>query len=116
MMVVVQGTKEFTDYNVFLRAMAVALTNLPADDPFFYVYTLGGKNINEFVFEFCNLSERNMKARKKKIKYYTVPNSWVEEHMHEVNYFAYLYKPGQTISKIAQTAKNSGIEIGLFQY
>lgn len=116
MMVVVQGTKEFSDYNVFLRAMAVALTNLHEDDPYFYVYTLGGKNINEFVFEFCNLSERNMKARKKKIKYYTVPNSWVEENMHEINYFAYLYTPGQTISKIAQTAQNAGVELGLFQY
>ena len=116
MMVVVQGTKEFNDYNVFLRAMGVALSNLPSNDQFFYVYTLGGKKVNEFVFEFCNLSERNMRARKKKIKYYTVTNSWVEENMNDVNYFIYLSKPGENISKMAELAKNSGVELGLFQY
>lgn len=116
MMVVVQGTKEFTDYSVFLRAMGVALAGLSSDDPYFYVYTLGGKNINDFVFEFCNLSERNMKARKKKIKYFIVSNEWVEENIAEINYFAYLYKPGQNMSKMAKIAQDNGIETGLFQY
>ena len=68
MMVVVQGTKDFNDYKVFLRSMGVALSNMKDDDKYFYIYSLGSKNVNNFVFEFCNLSERNMKARGKKIK------------------------------------------------
>jgi hypothetical protein len=32
MIVAVQGTKEFYDYNVFLRAMSVALASMPTDD------------------------------------------------------------------------------------
>lgn len=115
-MVVVQGSKNFNDYKVFLRSMGVALSNMKDDDQYFYVYTLGGKNVNSFVFEFCNLSERNMKARGKKIKYYTVPFEWVEENINEIDYFAYLYNPDEQISSIAQKAMNSGIEVGLFQY
>ena len=116
MMVVVQGTKDFNDYKVFLRSMGVALSNMKDDDKYFYIYSLGSKNVNTFVFEFCNLSERNMKARGKKIKYFTVPFEWVDENITSIDYFAYLYNPGEQISKIAQTAQNTGIEIGLFQY
>lgn len=116
MKVVVQGTKEFNDYKVFLRSIAVALTGLSEDDEIFYIYTLGGKNVNNFVFEFSNLSERSMKARKKKIKYFTISSEWFEENINEFDYFAYLYKPGQSISRQAEQAKNFGIELGLFQY
>ena len=32
MIVAVQGTKEFNDYNVFLRAMSVALSGMKEND------------------------------------------------------------------------------------
>lgn len=116
MMVVVQGTKDFKDYNVFLRAMGVALSNIKNEDHYFYIYSLGSKNINNFVFEFANLSERNLKARGKKIKHFTVPFEWVEENKNSIDYFAYFYNPGEYVSKITENMTQSGIEVGLFQY
>lgn len=116
MMVVVQGSNDFADYNVFLRAMGVALSSLPHGDTEINVYSVGPAKINSFVSEFCNLSERSMKARGMKIKYYKVPLSWVEENMEYVNYFMFLSKPKQAISKLAAKAELQNIEVGIFRY
>ena len=69
MIVAVQGTSEFNDYFVFLRAMSVALSGMKEDDNEFIIYSVGPSKINNFVSEFSNLSERGMKARGKKIKF-----------------------------------------------
>ena len=116
MIVVVQGTNEFNDYNVFLRAMSVALSGMKSDDTEFTIYSVGPAKINSFVSEFSNLSERGMKARGKKIKFYKVPGSWVEENMEYVNYFAFLSKPNQAKTKLVAIAELNNIEIGIFRY
>ena len=116
MNVVVHGTNEFTDYNIFLRAMGVAMSSMKEDDKELNVYSLGPVKINSMVSEFCNLSERGMKARGKKIKYYKVPFSWVNENMEYMDYFAFLSKPKQPISKIIATAELQGKEIGIFRF
>lgn len=116
MIVVVQGTNEFDDYNVFLRAMSIALSSMSKDDKEFYIYSAGPARINSYVSEFSNLSERGMKARGMKIKFYKVPPTWVEENMEYVNYFAYLSKPKQALSKLAAKAELQNIELGIFRY
>lgn len=116
MNVVVQGTNEFDDYNIFLRAMGVAMSGMSEDDKEYNVYSLGPVKINAMVSEFCNLSERGMKARGKKIKYYKVPFSWVEENMEYINYFAFLSKPKQPVSKIIGKAELQGKEVGIFRF
>lgn len=116
MNVVVQGTNDFSDYNIFLRAMGVAMSGMSAEDPELNVYSLGPTRINSMVSEFCNLSERGLKARGKKLKRYQVPFSWVEENMEHMNYFAFLSKPKQPLSKIIAKAELQGKEVGIFRY
>lgn len=116
MIVVIQGTQSFSDYQVFLRAMGVAMSTIKEDDPYFYVYSAGPGNINAMASEFTNLSERGMKARGKKIKLYKVAPSWVEENIDEVNYFAFLSTPKEPVSKLAATAQLKNIDVGLFRY
>jgi len=116
MIVVVQGTNDFNDYNVFIRAMGVALSGMKDEDTEFYVYSAGPARINAMVSEFCNLSERGMKARGMKIKHYKVPHSWVSENMEYVNYFAFLSKPKQPVSKLVAEAELKNIEVGIFRY
>lgn len=116
MIVAVQGTTEFNDYSVFLRAMSVALSGMQANDVEFLIYSAGPANINSYVSEFANISEKGMKARGKKIKFYKVPPSWIEENMDYVNYFAYLAKPKQSTSKLVAAAELKNIEVGIFQY
>jgi len=116
MIVVVQGTSDFNDYSVFIRAMGVAMSSMKEDDQDFFIYSAGPARINSMVSEFCNLSERGMKARGKRIKYYKVPIQWVYENMTYVNYFAFLSKPKQPVSKLVAEAELKNIEVGIFRY
>lgn len=116
MNVVVQGTKQFDEYNIFLRAMGVALSNMSENDVEFNVYSLGPVKINSMVSEFCNLSERGMKARGKKIKFYKVSFEWVDENIDYMNYFVFVCKPKEQVSKIIASAELKGKEIGVFRY
>ena len=44
---------------------------LNSEDKEINIYSVGPSQINSFVSEFSNLSERGLKARGKKIKYFT---------------------------------------------
>lgn len=114
MNVVVQGTKNFIDYNVFLRSMGVALSDLKNDE--FNVYTIGPAQVNSFTAEFCNRSENSFKQRGIRIKFHRVPTSYVEQNLSDFDYFIFLSAPNEKISKLAATAELSGIEVGIFRY
>jgi len=116
MIVAVQGTKEFNDYGVFLRAMGVALSGMKDEDNEFVVYSVGPAKINNFVSEFCNLSERGMKARGKKIKFYNAAPAWLDQNIKQVNYFVFLSRPKESKSKLVLTAEANNIDVGLFRY
>ena len=112
----IQGTPDFNDYNTFLRAMGVALSNVNSEDKEINIYSVGPSQINSFVSEFSNLSERGLKARGKKIKYFKVAPSWLEENIEHVNYLVYLSKPNQSKSKLVAIAELNNIEVGIFRY
>ena len=116
MIVAVHGTTDFDDYQVFLRAMSVALSGMKEGDKEFIIYTAGPAAINSFVYEFCNLSERGMKARGRKIKFFKAPTSWIEENILHVDYVAFLSKPKQSVSKLVAIAEKNNIEVGIFRY
>jgi hypothetical protein len=116
MIVAVQGTKEFNDYNVFIRAMGVALSGMKDEDKEFILYSAGPATINSFASEFCNLSERGMKSRGRKIKFFHVPPSYIEENIEQLNYFAFLSQPKQSVSKLVNIAESKNIEVGIFRY
>ena len=116
MIVAVQGTKEFNDYNVFLRAMSVALSEMKDGDNEFIIYSVGPVRVNSFVSEFANLSERGMKARGRKIKFYNTAPQWLNENIKQVNYFVFLSRPKQLKSKLVLNAEANNIDVGLFQY
>ena len=52
MIVGVQGTNSFNNYNVFLRSMAVALSELLEEDKKFYIYSAEPENYNMMAMEF----------------------------------------------------------------
>lgn len=116
MIVGVQGTSSFDDYQVFLRAMGVTMSSLKAEDPYFYIYSAGPANINAMVSEFVNLSERGLKSRGKKIKMYKVAPSWVTENIKDINYFAFLSKEREQVSKLIGDAQTHNVEFGIFRY
>lgn len=116
MIVAVQGTNGFDDYSVFMRAMGVAMSSMKSDDKEFLVYSVGPAKVNNFVAEFCNLSERGMKARGKKIRFFKVPISWVQENISSFDYLAYLSGPKESVSSLVSAAELSNVEVGIFRY
>ena len=114
MNIAIQGTKEFSDYNIFMRAMGVALSSI--EDEEFNVYSAGPAQINSFTSEFCNLSEEGLKRRGIKVRFYKVPPSYVEENISAFDYFAFLSTPNQRPSKLAASAELAGVETGIFRY
>ena len=116
MIVGVQGTNEFDDYNLFLRAISVALSGMKEEEKDFVIYSAGPAKINSFVSEFSNLSERGMKARGRKIKFYKVSERWMYDNMDQINYFAFLSKPKQSVSKLTTFAESKNVEVGIFRY
>ena len=99
-----------------MRSMAVGMSMLKEDDKEILIYSIGPKNINGFVTEFCNITERSLKARGIKIRYHKVPATWAEENISKFNYFIFLSKPGEYNSKLVAQAELGGVEVGLFRY
>ena len=116
MIIAVQGTNNFDDYPVFMRAMAVAMSGMQGDDKDILVYSIGPRKINNFVTEFCNITERSLKARGIRIKFLKVTSTWAEENVAKFNYFAFLSNPGEYDSKLVAIAELSGVEVGTFKY
>ena len=116
MKVVVQGTNEFNDYQVFLRAMGIALSSMKQDDQEYVVYSVGPQQVHSFVSEFCNFSEKGLKARGIRVKFYKANPQWIEENINDINYFAYLSKPDQYVSKLASFAQSNNVELNVFSY
>lgn len=116
MIVGIQGSSNFADYQVFLRGMGVALSSMHPEDKYFYIYSAGPAKINAMATEFVNLSERGMKSRGKKIKLYKVAPSWITENIYEINYFAYFAQESDKVSRIVFDAQENNIENGIFRY
>lgn len=110
----VQGTKEFGDYNVFMRAMGVALSE--CSDGEFNVYSAGPAQVNSFTAEFCNRSENSLRQRGIKVKYFKVPPSSIEDNLDSFDYIAFLSAPNQRPSRLVASAELAGVETGIFRY
>lgn len=117
MLVAVQGSKSFNDYQVFLRGIGTALREIAdGDDKEFIIFSAGPKNINEFVHEFMNINERSLKAYGIKSKIVKIPPSWIENHLNEVDYLLYFSKPKEALPPIVEIADGKDIEVGVYRY
>lgn len=116
MIVGVQGSRNFDDYTIFLRAMGTALSMMGEDDREFLIYSVGPAKVNSMAIEFANVTERSMKAKGIKIKVNKVPFSWAKDNMFVLNYFAYFGKPGDRQSELVEIADRKNVEAGVYRY
>ena len=74
MNIVVNGTDKFQDYNTFMRAVVVAIDELmPKSDNKINLYSCGSYKTNQYSAEFINRSERFLKQKGIKPRYFIVP-------------------------------------------
>lgn len=116
MIVGIHGSRNFSEYNIFLRAMGTALSSMELDDPEFLIYSAGPSKINQMCMEFSNVSERSLKARGIKIRTYKVPPKWLKENVKELDYLAFFSKPKEPVSDIVDAAEAKDIEVGVYRY
>ncbi len=115
MIIAVEGTKGFSDYEIFMRAMGVALSN-PTVDSEIQVWSLGPHKINSFTAAFCNSSEHFLKLKGFKISFYKVAHQWVAENLNSVNYYAFFSLPKENESRMCRAAQLvEGCEVGIFR-
>lgn len=115
MIIAVEGTKEFKDYNTFMRAMGVALSTLKNGSAI-EVWSAGPHNINNFTAAFCNSSENYLKQKGFRISFKKLPARYIEENMGNVNFFAFLGNKKDANSKLLAAAELTGIETGVFKF
>ena len=116
MIVAIHGSRSFSDYTIFLRAMHTALTQLPEGDTMVTIMSAGPAQINSFGQEFANITERSLKARGIRIKIVKIPPSWIKDNMKDINYLAYFSKPKESLPDIVDLADAKDVEVGVYRY
>lgn len=116
MIVAIQGTKNFSEYDIFLRGIGNALRSIPEGETEFTIMSAGPVNINRFALEFSNVSERSLKARGVKIKLVKIPADWIKTNINKVDYFLFFSKPKESLSDLVDLAEAKDIEVGVYRY
>lgn len=112
----IQGSRSFNDYTIFLRAMGTAMSSMAEGDKEILIYSAGPSSINSFGLEFSNVSERSLKARGIKIKFFKVPPSWIKQNIYDIDYLAYFSKPKEPVSDLVEAAEAKDISVGIYRY
>lgn len=115
MIIGIQGSRSFTDYQIFLRAMGTALYDLDGDTEI-VILSAGPYRVNEMAMEFVNVSERSLKARGIKAKVVKLPPKALKERMHDVDYFVYFSLPKEPTSDLVRHAEDIDVEVGIYRY
>jgi hypothetical protein len=114
MIIAVEGTKSFIDYETFMRAMGVALSQ-PKNDNTIEVWSAGPHKVNSFTAAFCNSSENYLKQKGFKISFKKLPYQYVADNIGYVDYLAFFSNKNEKVSKLVAEAELNGVEIGIFR-
>jgi hypothetical protein len=115
MIVAMQASRNFNDYQIFLRAMGTALYDI-GDDTEFTIISAGPHNLNNMAMEFINVSERSLKARGIKTKVVKMPAKALKERMHDMSMFFYFSLPKETPSDLVKEAEDKDIPVAIYRY
>ena len=117
MKVMVTGTKTFSNYNVFLRAMRVVLSDLNnAGDTELVVYSAGPSTVNDFSREFLNITENSLKSLGVSTKLIVKPFDTMKQIVTDMDYVASFTSPDENKGVIASIAEDNNIEWGVFRH
>lgn len=114
MIIAVEGTKNFSDYEIFMRAMGVALSQ-PNNENIIEVWSAGPHKINSFTAAFCNSAENYLKQKGYKVVFKKLPSTYVSENISYVSYLAYFSTKNDKTSRLVAEAEMTGIEVGIYR-
>jgi hypothetical protein len=114
MIIVVEGSKTFNNYDIFMRGMGVALSDIT--DSNIFVLSMGPHKINSFTASFCNSSENFLKQKGYKIKFSKISKQWFTENIDTINHFAYFCNPNEKNSSSLALAELQDIDVKIYRY
>lgn len=100
MKVVIQGTKGFDTYELFLRGMHHVILNRAEGDNEIIFYAGGTANINDMLLGFVNITEKTMKSNGVKAKIVRLPPSEIKKKILEVDKVLFFCRPKEPISPL----------------
>ena len=115
MNIVIQGSRFFNSYEVFMKAMNRILSSV-GEDKEIVIYALGSNRTNNFVTGFVNMVENSMKVRGRSIKFLRRPPIWAEENIATIDHVIYLANRGEKLGKIVGVADLNGVEATIFRH
>ena len=115
MIIAVQGTKGFADYDTFMRAMGVALSQ-PNEEDVVEVWSAGPHKVNSFTAAFCNSVENYLKQKGFRVLFKKLPQDYIQENIDYVTYMAYFSKKNEPTSKLVAAAELADVETGIYRY
>jgi hypothetical protein len=116
MIVAIQATRGFNDYSVFLSGMGNAMNQLDKEDKEILVYSAGPANLNAMGMEFVNVSERSLKGRGIKIKFYKIPPGWIDTNLSDIDYFAFFANKKEPLSPQVVRADAKDANAWVYRY
>lgn len=112
----IQGSRNFADYTIFLRAMGTALHSISDADDSIVLFSAGPYKVNSMAQEFSNISERGLRARGKSIQVVKVSPKWLKSKMGTMDHFIYLSLPKEPLSELVREAEDKDIFVGVYRY
>lgn len=117
MKVGILGSRNFYDYAVFMNAMNAVLYDLKeSKDTELLFYTAGPHKVNSMVMEYSNVSERGLKARGIKNRFFKISPKWLSENIYDMDLILYFSLPKETPSDIVDKAQRKNIEYRIYRY
>lgn len=112
MKILINGSKDFDDYNTFLRAMGVMISDLK--DKELILMLTGNYKTNDLARVFVNLSEKSFKSRGKLLNYVHVSGKEVD--WDSVDAVVILVKPPQKNTPLGYEAERQDKDVHVFRY
>jgi hypothetical protein len=117
MKVLIQGTKTFNQYEIFINALGRIIRSMDDSDDELVVATLGPQNITHMAHEFINVSERTLKANGVRPKVLPRTVRWAKTNLDDFDQFVFFCKPKERLSEIAALVdKKSGPDLVVHRY
>ena len=115
MIIAVEGSKTFDNYEIFMRGMGVAISDATEGDTI-EVWSVGPYRINFFTAAFCNSAENFLKQKGYRVKFSKVTPSWISQNISTLNHFAFFSNPNERPSRLTAEAELANIDVSIYRY
>ena len=114
MIICIEGSRSFDDYDVFMRAMGVALSGAKPDSNV-AIWVINSHKLNNFARSLFDIKESHFKSHKIKARVVPVTRHYAELRLADIDYFVYCCRKRDKVSSLVAEAELLDTEVGVFR-